>query len=84
VERNGLTLVHAGLVLGGGDGGGDNDNNGGAGFGLAASPVGANVIKDGAVSWKPAVNVDLIVLGWQVVALAAVVFVWRRQRRGGR
>lgn len=73
VERDGITLVPAALVLGGGGGGGDHDNNGGAGFGLAASPVGAYVIKDGAVSWKPAVNVNQIVLGWQAVALAAVV-----------
>lgn len=79
VQQDGLTLVPAALVFGGGGGGGDSDDNGGAGFGLFASPVGAYVIKDGVVSWKPAVHVNLIVLGGQLVALALIVFGLRRR-----
>jgi len=53
----------------------------GGGFGVSASPVGAYVIKDGTVTWKPAVNINRLILGWQLVALAAVVVGWRRMRR---
>jgi uncharacterized spore protein YtfJ len=80
VERDGVTIVPVAAVRGGGGGGGDDTDNGGAGFGLSASPVGAYVIKDGAVSWKPAVDVNRIMLGWQLVALAALLI--RRSRRG--
>jgi uncharacterized spore protein YtfJ len=81
IEREDVTLVPAAAVRGGGGGGGDSEDNGGGGFGLSASPVGAYVIKDGAVSWKPAVNVNRIMLGWQLVTLAALVIGWRRMRR---
>ena len=81
VERGDVTIVPAAAVRGGGGGGGDDDDNGGGGFGLSASPVGAYVIRDGAVSWKPAVNVNRIMLGWQLVALAALAFGWRQMRR---
>jgi uncharacterized spore protein YtfJ len=45
----------------------------GGGYGLVAWPVGAYVVAEGKVSWQPAVNVNLIVLGGQVVALVAVL-----------
>ena len=45
-----------GTVGGGGGGGGDNEDNGGGGFGLGARPVGAYVIKNGEVTWKPAID----------------------------
>ena len=81
VERDGVTVVPAAAVRGAGGGGSDSDGDGGAGFGISASPVGAYVIRDGAVSWKPAVNVNRIMLGWQLVALAAVVVAWRSRQR---
>jgi uncharacterized spore protein YtfJ len=56
IEHGGVVLVPAAKVGGGGGGGGDNDNNGGGGFGLGARPVGAYVIKDGQVTWKPAID----------------------------
>jgi uncharacterized spore protein YtfJ len=45
----------------------------GGGYGLVAWPVGAYVVAEGKVSWQPAVNVNLIVLGGQIVALTAVL-----------
>jgi uncharacterized spore protein YtfJ len=45
----------------------------GGGYGLVAWPVGAHVIAEGKVSWQPAVNVNLIVLGGQVVAVLAIL-----------
>src|SRR5205814_6492135 len=77
VERDGVTVVPAASVRGGGGGGGDNATYGGAGFGLAARPVGAYVIGPGErVEWKPAIDVQRMVLGWQVVAGLTVLAVW--------
>jgi uncharacterized spore protein YtfJ len=56
IERDGVTVVPAAAVRGGGGGGGDNEDNGGGGFGLAARPVGAWVVRDGDVSWRPATD----------------------------
>jgi hypothetical protein len=47
-----------------------------------ARPVGAYVIKpDGEVSWKPAIDVQRMVLGWQIVSALAVLTGWSLLRR---
>jgi uncharacterized spore protein YtfJ len=61
IESEGVTVIPAAKVGGGGGGGGDSEDNGGGGFGLGARPVGAYVIKDGDVSWQPAVDVNRII-----------------------
>ena len=79
-EREGVTIIPAAAVRGGSGGGGGTNaegEGGGGGFGLTARPVGAWVITDGAVTWKPAPDVNRIVLGGQVVGLAAVIFLGR-------
>ena len=82
VEAGGTTVIPAAAVRGGGGGGGDNENNGGGGFGLTARPVGAYVIgPEGAVKWKPAIDVQRMTLGWQVVSGLAVLAVWSLLRR---
>jgi uncharacterized spore protein YtfJ len=67
------TLVPA-AVIGGGGGGGTNGAQGGAGFGMQGRPSGVFVVRNGEVSWKPAVDVNRIVLGGQLVAIAAFLF----------
>jgi uncharacterized spore protein YtfJ len=69
IERDGLTIIPAAKVTGGGGGGGDAENNAGGGFGIRARPVGAYVIKDGKVSWEPALDLNRIILGGQIVAI---------------
>jgi uncharacterized spore protein YtfJ len=81
VERDGTTVVPAAAVRGGGGGGGDSEGNGGAGFGVSASPAGVYVIADGKVSWRPAVNPNRIMLGWQLVSALAVLAAWAVGRR---
>lgn len=81
IERDGVTVVPAAAVRGGGGGGGDDTNNGGAGFGLMARPVGAYVVSDEKVEWKPAVDVQRLMMGWQVVAGLAVLAAWSLARR---
>jgi hypothetical protein len=58
VDVDGVTVIPAARVAGvGGGSAGDAPREGqGAGFGLMARPVGAFVIKDGVVRWKPAVD----------------------------
>ena len=56
IEHEGVVVVPVAKVGGGGGGGGDNEDNGGGGFGLGARPVGAYVIKNGEVTWKPAID----------------------------
>ncbi|HEX9417226.1 MAG TPA: spore germination protein GerW family protein [Gaiellaceae bacterium] len=81
VEQDGVTVIPVAKIGGGGGGGGDTEGNGGGGFGLAAKPAGAYVIKDGEVSWEPAVNPNRMILGWQIVAALAVLAWWRIGRR---
>jgi uncharacterized spore protein YtfJ len=86
-ERNGVTVIPAAAVMGGGGGGqGDQPDGtvgGGVGFGLHARPVGAYVIRGEEVSWEPAMDLSRVILGGQIIALAAL-FVLRsiaRRRR---
>ena len=84
LEQDGVTIVPVAHVRGGAGGGGDSDGDGGGGFGLSASPVGVFVIEGGRVEWKPAVNVNRIVLGGQLVGGLAVLAAWSLLRRGRR
>ncbi len=73
-EKNGITLIPAACVRGasgGGLGRGSADETRGWGGGLAlnARPVGVYVIKNGSVTWQPAVDATRIVLGGQIVAI---------------
>jgi uncharacterized spore protein YtfJ len=75
-EQDGVTVIPAAVVRGGGGAGGgekEGQSGSGGGFGLMARPVGAFVIRDGEVSWKPAVDATRIALGGQLVAIAALL-----------
>jgi len=75
IEHEGVVVVPVAKVAGGGGGGGDSENNGGGGFGLGARPVGVYVIKDGQVSWRPAIDPIRVA----VVAVLALAFLSRRR-----
>jgi uncharacterized spore protein YtfJ len=87
-ERDGVTVIPAAQVSGGyGGGGGTAEEGSGSGFGvgLHARPVGAFVISDGKVRWKPAFDLTGVVLRTQALALAGVlawkgVSILRRRR----
>jgi uncharacterized spore protein YtfJ len=75
-EGDGVTIIPAAKVQGGGGGGGGEDprgeaRGGGGGGGLSARPVGAYVIKDGSVTWQPAVDVNRAVTVAGAVAIVA-------------
>jgi len=73
IERDGVIYLPAAKVRGGGGGGSDNEENGGAGFGMTAKPAGAYVIREGKVRWEPAIDVNRIVLGGQIVGIVALL-----------
>jgi len=75
IEHDGVMVIPVAKVAGGGGGGGDTDDNGGGGFGLAGRPVGAYVIKDGQVSWRPAIDPIRVAL----VAVLALALLGRRR-----
>jgi uncharacterized spore protein YtfJ len=77
-EKDGVTIIPAARVQGGAGGGGGEDAQGqgrgsGSGFGMTARPVGAFIIRGGELSWRPAVDVNRILLGAQVVAVVALL-----------
>jgi uncharacterized spore protein YtfJ len=80
-ERDGLTVIPAAVVCGGAGGGSGQDDKGqeggGGGFGMSGRPVGAYVIKDGQVSWRPAVDTNLIVA---MVGMAVIAYLLNRPR----
>jgi uncharacterized spore protein YtfJ len=73
VERDGVTVIPVASVRGGaGAGAGEStagEHGSGGGFGLFAAPAGVFVIRDGEVSWQPAVDVNRVILGGQIVAV---------------
>ena len=79
-EKDGVTIIPAARVQGGAGGGSGEDPQGqgkgsGSGFAMTARPVGAFVLREGELSWRPAVDVNRIVLGGQVVIIVALLTV---------
>jgi uncharacterized spore protein YtfJ len=77
-EKDGVTIIPAARVQGGAGAGGGEDPQGqgkgsGSGFGVTARPVGAYVLREGELSWRPAVDVNRIILGGQAVAIVALL-----------
>jgi hypothetical protein len=93
VERDGITVIPAATVIGGGGGGGGegpgrpaegeeaeprSQSGFGGGFGGVMWPAGAFEIRDGRVTWRPAIDLTRVLL----MALAlAIALVRARSRR---
>jgi uncharacterized spore protein YtfJ len=73
IERDGALFIPAAKVRGGGGGGGDTQGNGGAGFALTAKPAGMYVIRDGEATWQPALDLNRVILGGQIVGIVALL-----------
>ena len=88
VSRNGITLLPAAKLSGGGGGGSGEGSpaaggegrreeaagrGNGGGFGVSAKPVGAFVITDDGVGWRPAIDLNKVILGGQLVAVVALL-----------
>jgi uncharacterized spore protein YtfJ len=79
-EKDGVTVIPVARI-GGGAGGGDGEgpegegHGSGGGFGLGAKPAGVFVLSDGEVTWRPAVDVNRVILGGQLVGVVALLVV---------
>ena len=77
-ERNGVKVIPVARVQGGAGGGGGEGHGGqgkgsGSGFGMSARPVGVFLIRGSDMTWRPAVDVNRIVLGGQSMAIVALL-----------
>lgn len=79
-EKNGVTVIPAARVMGGAAGGDSAEKSGepgsiegvkgtgqGIGYGMIGSPAGAFVIKGNDVSWMPAIDVNRMMFGFQIM-----------------
>jgi len=69
-----VARVAGGAGGGGGEGTGPGDEGGrgfGTGFALGTRPVGVYEIRDGHLSWKPAIDADRLIRGCQILAAIA-------------
>src|SRR5437868_2400086 len=81
IERGDVTIIPTACLRGGAGGGrgeggaGDSPSGSGSGggFGLIAKPAGVYIIEADRVRWQPAVNVNRIVLGGQMVAIVGLL-----------
>lgn len=77
-EKDGLTVIAVARVRGGA-GGGEGEGpppegkGSGGGFAMHAGPVGVYVLHGDEVSWRPALDVNRIILGGQIVAVVTVL-----------
>ncbi len=81
IIHDGVTVLPVAKVSGGGGGGsgtgsaqdGQEGGGSGGGMGTSAKPLGVFVIKDGSVGWRPAVDVNKVIIGGQIIAVAALL-----------
>ena len=81
IERDGMTVLPVAKVRGGGGAGSGSaasgeragEQGGGAGVGVMAKPLGVFVIRNGKVSWQPALDLNRVILGGQVVLALALL-----------
>ena len=77
-EKNGMTVIPVARVQGGAGGGGGEGPDGqgkgsGSGFAMTARPVGAYLIRGDELTWRPALDINRIILGGQIVAIVALL-----------
>lgn len=90
-DLDGVTIIPVARVAGGAGGGGgegtgdeESGSGFGTGFGMGAIPVGVYEVCDGHAEWRPAIDVNRIVKGGQVlggiIAVCVTLVLWRRPR----
>ena len=77
-EKDGLTIIPAARIQGAVCAGGGEDpqtqgKGSGGGFGMTARPVGAFILRNGELTWRPAIDATRIAIGGQVVAIVALL-----------
>lgn len=80
IEHGEVLIIPVARVRGGAGGGGGTDSlkkesGSGGGGGFEAKPAGVYVVTQGAASWRPAVDVNRIVIGGQVLGIVIALVV---------
>jgi uncharacterized spore protein YtfJ len=76
-EKDGTTVIPAARVSArGGSGAARGGEHAGGGFRADAEPVGAFVIRDGQVEWKPVFDLGATVRRGQLVGVVALLVLW--------
>jgi hypothetical protein len=52
------------------------------GFGVGVKPLGVYAVKDGEVTWRPAIDRTRVIIGAQILALVAILTARRVLLRG--
>lgn len=81
IHHDDMVVLPVAKVGGGGGGGsgtgpapdGQENSGTGGGFGVSAKPLGVFVLKNGKATWRPAIDVNRVVLGGQIVAVTALL-----------
>jgi uncharacterized spore protein YtfJ len=85
IEKDGITVIPAAREMGGGGGGtggGEQGQQGeGGGWGMNAKPAGAFIIRDGQITWRPAVDANTLIVAVAAVLVAGLL--GRALRRSG-
>lgn len=81
IHVDGATILPVARVSGGGGGGGKDTEEGGVGYGLSARPAGVYVVRNGEARWRPALDVNRVILGGQLVAVTAILTLGPMLRR---
>jgi uncharacterized spore protein YtfJ len=84
-EFDGVVVIPVAAVGAGGGGGSGTDPDGGGageggGFGGGGRPVGAYVVHDGRVSWRPAIDVNRAISWSGIILVTLILFVSRTRR----
>src|SRR5215813_186072 len=77
IVEDGVTVLPAAKISGGGGGGGGTgpakdgkESSGtGGGMGVSAKPLGVFVIRNGRVRWQPAIDMNRVIIGGQIVGV---------------
>jgi uncharacterized spore protein YtfJ len=92
VQHGDILVIPVARIAHGGGGGsgegrrteGETGSGSGGGYGVGATPAGVFVVKNGDVRWHPAVDVNRIVLGGQIVGIVLLLTlraIFKRSRR---
>lgn len=82
IERDGMTVLPVAKIRSGGGAGGSHasghdgqqgSEGEGGGMGVAAKPLGVFVIREGKVQWQPALDLNKVILGGQIVVGIALL-----------
>jgi uncharacterized spore protein YtfJ len=78
IQQGDAIFIPAAKVSGGGGGGEGKGpeaqgSGSGSGFGLSARPVGAFILRNGQVRWRPAIDVNRVIMGMQLVVATGLL-----------